>query len=305
MNVKKINWLFFVLVITYIGIAFWISYFPLPFSWNFISNSLLSELMIVVPTVLFLFATKTNPIQLCRMKRTHVSTLLMTVLFVFLSTPLITLVNAISLLFVDNTVLDMSSQFMDMPFIVVFFMIAIWAPITEEFVCRGVIFQGYKRQGNLLKSVLQSAFIFALLHRNFNQAGYAFVIGIALALLLEASDSFWTVFLVHCCVNGSSVINLYLLKLLPNDMIVSAMEEAASYETEQMILVISVYLLLSVIFTPIAVCVLVWIAKREGRLQQLKEIWTSRKNKQDRYITIPFVLAVLLSLGIMILETMQ
>lgn len=305
MNTKKVNWLFLILVITYIGIAFWISNFPLPFSWNFISNSLLSELMIVVPTVIFLFATKTNPIQLCRMKRTHISTLLMTVLFVFLSTPLITLVNAISLLFVDNTVLDMSSQFMDMPFIVVFFMIAIWAPITEEFVCRGVIFQGYKRQGNLLKSVLLSALIFALLHRNFNQAGYAFVIGIALALLLEASDSFWTVFLFHCCVNGSSVINLYLLKLLPNDMIVSAMEEAASYETEQMILVISVYLLLSVIFTPIAVCVLVWIAKREGRLQQLKEIWTSRKNKQDRYITIPFVLAVLLSLGIMILETMQ
>ena len=52
----------------------------------------------------------------------------------------------------------------------------------------------------------------------------------------------------------------------------------------------------------IAVCVLIWIAKNERRIERLKQVWTTRRDKRERMITIPFVIATVLSVAYMVAE---
>ena len=61
----------------------------------------------------------------------------------------------------------------------------------------------YKRQ------VLLSSLLFGLMHMNFNQAPYAFALGVAMAVLVEATGSLWSSVLMHVIFNAQSVLLMY------------------------------------------------------------------------------------------------
>lgn len=177
MNVKKANWVFFLIVVTHAGLSLLASFTSLMdvVLEHMALNILLSEVTIWLPALLFLLATRTRPAAFCRLRRVHISTVLMTMLYTLLLEPLVTVANALSLLFTDNVVAGMSGQIVDLPLWGMLLGIAVYAPFAEEFAFRGVIYQSYRQQGSAWKAMLLSSLLFGLMHMNLNQAGYAFV----------------------------------------------------------------------------------------------------------------------------------
>ena len=82
--------------------------------------------------------------------------------------PLVALLNMISSLFAGNAAESLLIRVSDMPLLLRILLIAVWPAIAEEFVFRGLFFRGLRRHG-LVKAMVVSAFMFGLVHLNFNQ----------------------------------------------------------------------------------------------------------------------------------------
>ena len=277
MNGKKVNWIFLSAVLLNIFAVVLLTVLYPVLELGIIPNLIVSQLILLLPAVVGVFLSRENLIQLAGFHKIKISSVWMIVLFTFLSMPLITLVNAISMLFVDNAVAAMSDDILEAPFLVMFLLIGILGPLSEEVVCRGIFYQGYKKSGTAMQAMLLSALLFALMHMNFNQAAYAFVIGIMVVLLIEATGSIWSSIIVHVVINSQQVFAMYML-----DGGTEAVQEAQDILTRDMLLlVISVYLIIAAVTTSLAGCVLAWIAKNEKREENLRAVWKNRNNKKE------------------------
>ena len=105
MNSKKANRLFLSVVLMHFVLIFILIVGSQFFSLGLVSNLLVSQLIILLPACVSLFFNK---------KR--ISTVLLTIIYTLLCMPLVTVVNAISMLFVENTVVAISSDILALPF---------------------------------------------------------------------------------------------------------------------------------------------------------------------------------------------
>lgn len=231
-------------------------------------------------------------------RRIKISTALMTILYTVLIMPLSTLANAISMLFVDNAVNEIAGDVLNVPFVIMFSIMAVFGPFCEELVFRGAFFRGFRKSGNIFGAVIMSALLFAIMHMNFNQAAYAVLLGIMMALAAEATGSTTTSFLMHFIFNGQSVCLMYLSDRLDPELLAEEME--MTYTSQEMAFIIAVYLLLAVVCTSIAFCVVIWMASNEGRQNFLRTIWASRKNRWEKLWSACLIIAVSLALIYMI-----
>jgi len=301
MNSKKVNWFFLTTILLHIFIVVLMVVFSSVFSLGIILNFIVSSGIIIVPALLFLAFSGESWKELLGFHRIKWSTAGMVILFTFLTMPLTTLINAFTMMFVDNAVMEISDQVLEIPFLAAFFFMAVSAPVCEEITFRGVAYRGYRRSGTLFQAMILSAVLFAIGHMNFNQAAYAFVIGIMLVLLVEAAGSIWASIIYHVVFNGYSVCLMYLQKWITPEGIDMPSLAGEEYK-DALIYSMGFSLILASITTGIAVCVLIWIARNERRLERLKQIWTTRHDKKEKMITIPFIIAIVLSLGYMITE---
>ncbi len=76
------------------------------------------------------------------------------------------------------------------------FSLGILAPISEEFVFRGIIFSGLKEKG-LKNAVLISSLLFMLMHLSLHQTIYQFLLGIVLAMIYYYTQNIFASILVH------------------------------------------------------------------------------------------------------------
>lgn len=305
MNIKKTNWMFLIIVVSHAGLSILAAFTPLMDAVleNMALNVVVSEITIWLPAVLFLLATRTNPVSFCKLKKVHVSTILMTVLFALLLEPLTTVVNAISMLFVENEIAGMSGLITRIPLWGMLLGIAVYGPFAEELAFRGVIYQGYCQQENKWKALLLSSLLFGLMHMNLNQACYAFVLGVALALLMEASGSMLPAFVFHFCVNGLSTVLLFAVDGITSGEMGELMEAAeSSLSGQELLLVISVYVVIATLCTPLAGCVLAWIAGREGHREDLRRLWKSRRVRGGRLMSVPLALGILVCVAVIVLQ---
>lgn len=307
MNSKKSGWLFLVVVMIYIAASYFIGWYSQDHPIRFEVSLFLGETIMLLPALLFLMLNRSNPLKVCRFCKIKLSTALMTILFAFLAMPAATLMNILSMFFVENTVSQMSPQMLQSGFLLCFLAIAVYGPFVEEFVFRGAIFGGMRESAPAWKSMLLSALLFGMMHMNFNQMGYAFVLGIGMALLVEATGSIWASVLFHIAVNARSVIALFGMEKLAGLTEVfgellgqEALEQAQTAVTAgQLGAMLCWELLVAVVCLPLAGCVLVWLAKRENRLDRLKTVWTERRN--GKVLGIPVILGAILCLVEMIL----
>lgn len=301
MNAKKVNWIFLAMVLLNITLVVLLLVIYPVFQLGIVANLIVSQIIILMPALIGVLAGRENLIEFAGFRKFKISSALMTVLFTFLFMPLVTLINMISMCFVDNAVASMSGEILDTPFFVIFTLMGILGPMSEELVCRGIIYHGYKRTGTVMQALLLSSMIFALMHMNFNQAAYAFVIGVAMVLLVEATGSIWSSILVHVTFNSQQVCLMYLVDYGEQQL----QEAQEALTTEMMILAISVYLVIAAVTTSLAGCVLAWIAKNEKREDNLRAIWKTRKfKKEGKVITVPLLIAIVIVFFVMSLEVM-
>ncbi|MCM1251423.1 MAG: CPBP family intramembrane metalloprotease [Clostridium sp.] len=305
MNSKRVNWLFLCLILANIMISamsfvYYIltgKYIDIPIAVSL----MISQGIIMIPSLIFIRESRTRTVtgdlnELLGYRTIKVSSFFMILLFTFLIMPMANALNAISMLFVENTVNEMSGEVVQMPFVVMLFLIGMFGPFCEEFVFRGVIFRGYKTSGSVFRAVCWSALLFGLMHLNFNQAAYAIALGIMLALLVEATGSLWSSTIAHMFFNAQQVCLMYLSNYLP---------ESAASDTltqEMLISAIGLYLIIAAVATPIAVCVLAWLAKNENREIEWRNIWIRQREKGTLIVSIPLVIAIVISLALMSLE---
>jgi len=259
MNTKKVNWLFLWIVIAHFGVVGMLLLLPQPRELPILFNLSIGQLIIIVPTLLFVFGKKIKLNTLMSFKKIRFSTILLIVVFTYLIMPLTSLLNAISMLFSDNIVQQISGDIVELPFILSWLFVGVIGPFCEEFVFRGVVFGGYQKDISTKKAIFVSAILFGLMHLNFNQAPYAIVIGIVLVLLRIVTKSMWGPLIFHIIFNSHSIILLYFVSkssLFENI-------ENTTVTVDTLIPTICILAVVSLVTTALAIGLLLFIKRRE------------------------------------------
>lgn len=301
MNPKKVNWLFLTTLLVEAAVMAFM-YLCSDISLGIIESLLLSQLIVLVPAVLFLFGTRTDPSRLIAHNRPKFTTTLLVVVFTFLCMPAIIAVNAFSMLFVDNEVAGLQSYMLSVPWWQILLMVGIIGPVSEEFVFRGVIYHGYKTSQRFVGSMLLSALLFGLTHLNFNQMSYAVLVGIVSVLLLEGSGSIFYSMLFHICINTTNVVQMLVQKaqgtIMSQEESMAYIERTMQMPYKQALAVsVSVYAVIAAGATALAGCLLYLIVKKENRVQHMQQLLHGNTGeKRTKLISVPLVISVVLCL---------
>jgi len=171
---------------------------------------IVSQVILVLPSVVYMIKYRLPYAETVRLKKLKFADMALCILFGMLIQPLLTLLNAVSMVFSTNTtsvfMLELSGK---LPFLGALFLMAIVPAVLEETVYRGVFYNEYSKL-NPWKAVLLSGFLFGLMHGNINQFCYAAVMGVLFALLIEATGSILSTMLIHFWINAGSVVMIYL-----------------------------------------------------------------------------------------------
>ncbi len=87
----------------------------------------------------------------------------------------------------------------------------ILAPIVEELIFRGLIYNRLKRMTSLKVAAVISAVLFGAFHMNWLQAPYAFVIGLLCVFIYEKYQTIFASIFFHGMANMFSVLSMYVL----------------------------------------------------------------------------------------------
>lgn len=305
--ITKTNIYYMVLVLFYMLISYLIQFVPVKYlSINIILS--LGQIIIIIPTLIYLFFTKFKPFTEIRWKRLSISNILITLLLTYLCMPLLTLVNYISMFFVENNIEDIFNLLSDRPLWVNLFFIAFLPAVVEETVFRGVLFHSYRKR-NIFRAILISAVLFGLFHLNVNQFLYAVIMGVIFALVIEATGSIFTSMIMHFVFNANSVILYYLVTnvfQLPGEELTNQLStNISNFETYQLIITTTMLVGTAIISTILAVLVFVWLCKRNGKLEHVKNIIKRpyRKvcnNEYGRMISIPLLTGIIICVSYII-----
>lgn len=292
-NIQKVNIVFLVTLIVEI-IA---SYLPIGFiGESYVASLIYSQVILAAPAVIYLILDKRKYAEVVRFKPLDFKTILMCVLFYILIRPLLTLANALSMLYSTNTISDVIyGMSEECPLLIAITIIAIIPAFLEETVYRGVFYNEY-RKVKPLTAVILSGFMFGVMHGNLNQFTYAFLMGMIFAMLIEATDSIFSTMIVHFCTNALSTILMYALPTALETMKTTYEQAVASGDTamadtiEAMVGtdfdmeslmgaaqettiglgdILRTYLLAAVVFTIAAFFLYRAIAKRNGRWESI------------------------------------
>lgn len=308
MNPKKANLLFLCSLIYETVMVFALALCADRIQIGMVGSLLLSQSVIFVPAVLFLAGTRTNPVRFIQHKPIKVSTGFMIVGFTYLCLPLIILVNAISMLFVENEVNQMMESMINLPALLMIFLIGVLGPLNEEFVFRGVIYHSYRSKGRIIGGMVLSGVLFGLTHLNFNQMSYAILVGIIGVMLIECTGNILSSIIFHMVINLTNTIPVFLNPesfTSSEAALQSQLDTLQMSYTEMMCMTIGVYSVIAFITTALACCLLYAIAKREGRLMHIKAVWSTRNSGvREKLWSVPLIIAVILCLAYMTLDVM-
>lgn len=309
---------FTIIIVLSIGVSFFVSLL----AWrgdsiqlSLFQDLVLSEGIVLVPALIMATVCGAEVGEIFRFKKIKISTCLLTVLFMICMEPLLSLVNSISLIFTDNMAIEIAEELItpDTSFLSLAVAMAVIGPIAEELAFRGVIYAGLRRSGRFLGAILLQALLFGLMHLNFNQMSYAFVMGVAWGILNEVTGSMWPGLIGHFIVNIGGAISSYtIVKYFPETL-------EMEYSTNDMMVSIMFTAMLAVLFTWFAMLLLLKIAANEPggkfrlirifRGHDLKVITKDGREeliKRPPVFSVPVVIGIILALieiiGILILQ---
>lgn len=211
--VKKVNMLLLLTLIVYLGYSLMISAIveskdgDIPILGNTMFQLVSSQITLLAPSVCFFWKHKIPVMEYLHIRPLRIPTLLLVVVFTYVSYPIIALCNYVSLFFTENVINDtMGELFEQYPTIVCVIAVALVPCIVEELIFRGILYRTYKQCG-VGKAAVVTALLFGLFHMNLNQMSYAVVMGIVLVLINEATGSMLSSMLMHFLINATSVVS--------------------------------------------------------------------------------------------------
>lgn len=225
------------------------------------------------------------------------SAALLTVLLAFTILPVISLINNLSQLFFRDFISSGISTSAQNPLLSIL-ALSILPGVVEEVLFRGVIYSGM-RKARPIKGIFLTALFFGIAHMNFNQFSYAFVLGLILGLLLEASDSIYSCMLLHAVFNGFSVIMSIIYGLTGQSALLEQTVTAS-----QRIQVIMILIPVSIAFLVLSALILIAISRITGRYGYLKT-WLDKDIRRswpnEKAASISYYAALIISFGYAVL----
>lgn len=304
MNAKKANWTFLSIILFNTAAMAVLAIFSRQIRMTMLQALLVSQGILLIPVLLSLLVTRIRLKGFIPCRKIKLGSVLLVVLATYLCMPLISLANLISLLFVENEANNMMAGFEGVsPFLVVL-IVGILGPMNEEFIFRGVIYHGYRKSGRIIGAAVLSAVLFGMMHLNFNQMGYAIIVGIIGVLLIECTGSILGSMIFHITINTTSVATAYLSGTIGKDSeeLTKAMEAMGelSYR-ETLCAAISVYMVIAVFATAIAGCLVYVVARNEKRVEHMEALGALCKIKRkEKLFSIPLWIAMALCMIYMI-----
>jgi membrane protease YdiL (CAAX protease family)/cbb3-type cytochrome oxidase subunit 3 len=144
------------------------------------------------------------------------------------------------------------------------------AAIFEEFMCRGIMLDALKPYGNGF-AIIITGFLFGIMHGNFHQFSYAFVVGIVLAYITIQTGTILAATILHALFNSiASVMMLFfstktIQDFMFNEYTVQQTESAVS-DTNMML--IAAYAMFLAFFIGLLVGGIVLALRRISRIKQ-------------------------------------
>ena len=257
-----------------------------------------SELTVLVPAIIFILIRNLNFRNDLGFRPVKTGTVLMSILLSFLVTPVASFINALSQLFVSNTMVQMSDTLTGGSDIVVFFLGALYGPFCEEFLFRAIFNNRYEKYLGPVRAMLISSMYFALAHMNVNQAMYAFVLGMIFCIVNKAANSVYPSLIIHICINAGNILLLFVANkaysALGESIDFAASAEAAR-TGDAIYYMIGVTLVLAIICSSIAIPCIVWMSRHEDNFESFSDMFKSRHPKAH-WLTIPAALGIFLIL---------
>lgn len=263
-------------------IVYLIAYISLSLCGGFLfSENILSVIVHVLPVILgliYLFITRQSICTALHLKRFHPLTVPFVILFTYCLWPLISIANMLSLLFADNMISDtITGTVSSSGFFYSILTMAFVPALVEEFTFRGILYGQYRAK-RPIKAIFLSALCFGLMHMNFNQFCYAFLIGMFLALLVEATGSLFPSMIMHFTFNATSVSLVYLEQKLSSYLPQTEDTNLASTEVLQ---TIGTLLPFAAAGCVLALLIYKKIAKLNGRDQEIRS-WFDKEDYRLR-----------------------
>ena len=123
-----------------------------------------------------------------------------------------------------------------------FLKVAIIAPVVEELIFRGLIFQGFRRNYNGFIAVFMSALLFALFHLNPWQFPATFLLGLLLGWIMLRTNSILLAILGHSINNSMVLLTITFWEPIHSHPIY-LMEKKDLYYTSALVVLCSVVLI--------------------------------------------------------------
>lgn len=224
-------------------------------------------------------------------------------LIAFCSFPIISLLNVLSMFFVENEVAGVAMDMYPHGLFLSMLVMAAMPAVGEEVLMRGVIYRSYQRKSPIF-ALFASAVIFGLIHMNFNQMPYAIFLGIIMVLLIEATDSILSSMFLHFLINGFSTMAGYFTA--------NIVETQVQSTSSPWIVQIMPYVILSAIMVPALIFLMLALFRINGRKikdvfkkkDQVREISNGDEvKKKERVVDIWLILSVLISVVMTAIST--
>lgn len=243
-NVTKTNVLFTFMVVSYILLIYIVRLLPSGMlSVNV--RMILPELIMLVPAYFYVTVLKPDSLGDISFQNLSIADVLRIVLMTFCIIPAISLISSLSTFVVENHASNAISYTLSNPLWINLIVMAVIPAVCEEYLFRGLIFNGYKKK-NPLKAMLMSSLLFGLIHMNVSQFLYATVMGFLFCILNFATGTLMASILAHCFFNGYNVI----MASVQSDIVNEAQElsgEALTVTTTDYIITYSSLFIIAVI----------------------------------------------------------
>lgn len=250
----------------------------------FLPLAIVGELVIMLPAIIYLILKKENILDSLGFHKIRFSTVLLTLLLTVLSAPLYMCANALSQVFVPNTMVQASSSLTSGSVLSSLLVVAVIAPLAEEIAMRGFCFNRFRKLTSVAIAAFVSAVMFGILHMNINQMCYAIVLGVIFALANYASGSIWTSFIMHMTINGFGILMLYAMQIAAasagEELAVAA--ETARTGSNAMLYTGIVLLIISIGASFLIKKVLRKIAANEGNLEAMNKLSGKKNADQEK-----------------------
>lgn len=267
------------------------------------SGILITEFVLVlIPPIALLLFYRYDLLKLLRIKKISLSNCILILLTMVSALPVVGAINALNMLIIKAFFGKVSDFQIPIPsgtqgLLLSILIIGGSAGICEEILFRGTIQRGFERFG-AAKSIIITAFLFGLMHLDFERLAGTFMLGAIIGFLVYRTDSIFAGILAHFINNSIAVIATYFAKIKNPDTagIQDSMKAISDIFTGLSIVeiyfVIIVWIVVIMFFASIFAGVLyAFIKNTSGKTENLK-IATASTNKLELLWLLPALLAI-------------